>query len=42
MDHLETAQDNYLEMDQELFKLRAIIGHQGALKAKDPYWKGSK
>ena len=28
-------------MDQELLKFRAIIGHQGPLKATDPDWKGS-
>ena len=31
-----------LGVDQELFKFRAIIGHQGPLKATDPDWKGSK
>ena len=40
--HLETAQDNDLGMDQELFKFRATIGDQGPLKATDPDWKGSK
>ena len=29
-------------MDQELFKFRSIIGHQGLLAASDPDWKGSK
>ena len=29
-------------MDQELFKFRAIIGHQGPLLVSDPDWKGSK
>ena len=29
-------------MDQELFKFRAIIGHQGPSAASDPEWKGSK
>ena len=29
-------------MDQELFKFRAIIGHQVPLKATDPHLKGSK
>ena len=29
-------------MDQELFKFRAIMGHQGPLAASDPDWKGSK
>ena len=28
-------------MDQELFKFKAIIGHQG-LAPTDPDWKGSK
>ena len=40
--HLETAQNNDLGMDQELFKFRAIGGHQHPLKAADPDWKGSK
>ena len=42
LEHLETAQDNDLGIDQELFKFRAIIGHQGPLAATDPDWKGSK
>ena len=29
-------------MDQELYRFRAIIGHQGPLLASDPDWKGSK
>ena len=29
-------------MDQELYRFRAIIGHQGPLLASAPYWKGSK
>ena len=29
-------------MDQELFRFRVIIGHQGPLTATDPDWKGSK
>ena len=29
-------------MDQELYKFRAIIGHQGPLLASDPDWKESK
>ena len=42
MDHLEQAdeQDNF--MDQELFRFRAIIGHEGPLKMTDPSWKGGK
>ena len=42
LEHIETAQDNDLGMDQELFKFRAVIGHQGPLTASDPDWKGSK
>ena len=42
LDHLETAQDNDLGMDRELFKFRAIIGCQGPLKATNPNWKCSK
>ena len=29
-------------MDQELYRFRAIIGHQGPLLASDPDWKGNK
>ena len=29
-------------MDQERYRFRAIIGHQGPLLASDPDWKGSK
>ena len=29
-------------MDQELFKFRSILGHQGSLAASDPDWKDSK
>ena len=42
LEHLENAEDNDMGMDQELFKFRAIIGHQGPLVASDPDWKGSK
>ena len=31
-----------MDMDQELYRFRAIIGHQGPLIASDPDWKGSK
>ena len=41
-EHLENAQDNDMGMDQELFKFRSIIGHQGPLAATAPDWKGSK
>ena len=42
MDHLEQAEEEDNFMDQELYKFRAIIGHEGPLKATDPNWKGSK
>ena len=31
LEHLESAQDNDMGMDQELIKFRAIIGYQGPL-----------
>ena len=42
LEHLENAQDHDMGMDQELYKLRAIIGHEGPLLASDLDWKGSK
>ena len=42
LEHLENAQDHDMGMDKELYKFRAIIGHQGPLLASDPDWKGSK
>ena len=42
LEHLENAQDHDMFMDQELYRFRAIIGHQGPLLASDPDWKGSK
>ena len=39
---MENAQDHDIGMEQELYRLRAIIGHQGPLLASDPDWKGSK
>ena len=41
LDHLEQAQDHDNSMDQELYKFRAIIGHEGPLKAPDPNCKES-
>ena len=41
-ENLENAQDNDMGMDQELYRFRAIIGHQGPLLASDPDWQGSK
>ena len=42
MDHLEQAEEQDNSIDQELYRFRAIIGHEGPLKATDPNWKGSK
>ena len=42
MDHLEQAQEQDNSMDQELYKFRAIIGHEGPLKMTDRNWEGSK
>ena len=42
LEHLDSYQNNDMGMDQELFKFRSIIGHQGPLAAADPDWKGSK
>ena len=42
LEHLEKAQDHDMGMDQELYRFRVIIGHQGPLLASDPDWKGSK
>ena len=42
LEHLEKAQDNDMGMDQELFKFRSIIGHEGSLAISDPDLKGSK
>ena len=38
LEHLENVQDHDLSMDQELYRFRAIIGHQGPLHASDPDW----
>ena len=42
LEHLENAQDNDIGINQELYRFRAIIGHQGPLLASDRDWKGSK
>ena len=42
LDHLEQADEQDNSMDKELYRIRAIIGHEGPLKATDPNWKGSK
>ena len=36
LDHLEQAAEQDNSMDQELYKFRAIIGHEGPLKETDP------
>ena len=42
LDHLEQADEQDNSTDQELYRFRAIIGHEGPLKATDPNWKGSE
>ena len=42
LEHLEKAQNHDMGMDQELYRFRAIIGHQGPSLASDPDWKGNK
>ena len=42
LEHLENAQEHVMGMDQEFYRVRAIIGHQGPFLASDPDWKGSK
>ena len=42
MDHLEAAANEDSEINDDLFKFRALIGHQGPLKPTDPNWKGCK
>ena len=41
LDHLEKPDEQDTSMDQELYRFRAIIGHEGPLKATGPNWKGS-
>ena len=41
-DHLEAASNDDDEISDDLFKFRALIGHQGPLKPTDPNWKGCK
>ena len=36
LEHVENAQDHDMGMDQELYRFRAIIGHQSPLLASDP------
>ena len=42
VDHLEAAANDDNEISDDLFKFRALIGHQGPLKPTDPNWKGCK
>ena len=42
LDHLEQADEQDNSMDQDLYRFRAIIGHEGPIKATDPNWKCSK
>ena len=42
LEHLENTQDHDMGMDQELYRFRTIIGHQGPLLASDSDWKRSK
>ena len=41
MDHLEAANEDN-KISDDLYKFRALIGHQGPLKPTDPNWKGCK
>ena len=42
VDHLEASANEDNEINDDLFKFRALIGHQGPLKPTDPNWKGCK
>ena len=42
LEHLQNVQDHDMDMYQELYRFRAIIGYQSPLLASDPDWKGSK
>ena len=42
VDHLEAAANEDNEISDDLFKFRALIGHQEPLKPTDPNWKGCK
>ena len=42
VDHLEAAANEDNEINDDLFKFRALIGHQGPLKPADPNWKVCK
>ena len=40
VDHLEVAANDDNEISDDLFKFRALIGHQGPLKPTYSNWKG--
>ena len=42
VNHLEAAANEDEEISDDLYKVRALIGHQGPLKPTDPNWKGCK
>ena len=42
VDHLEAAANENNKISDDLFKFRALFGHQGPLKPTDQNWKGSK
>ena len=42
VDHLEAAANEDNEISDDLYKFRALIGHQGPLKPTDPNWQGCK
>ena len=42
LDHLEAAASDDNEISDDLFKVRALIGHQGPLKPTYSNWKGCK
>ena len=42
VDHLEATSNEENETNDDLYKHRALNGHQGPLKATDPNWKGCK
>ena len=42
LEHLEQAEAQDNSTNQELYRSRAIIGHEGPLKVTDPNWKGRK
>ena len=42
VDHLEAGANEDSKISDDLYKFRALIGHQGPLKTTDPNWKGCK